>query len=115
MLFRSLVGQNPPSRGIDPIDAQLREHGVRPRYAFRSDDNGAMQGMVRAGMGPCVMGLLSVDTTDPGIVVKHMDPPLDPRTIVIATPHGATRPPAVDRFLRIAKKECRALLSHARR
>ena len=110
-----LVGQNPPSRGVDPIDAQLREHGVRPRYAFRSDDNGAMQGMVRAGMGPCVMGLLSVDTADPGIVVKRMDPPLDPRTIVIATPRGTTRPAAVDRFLRIAKKECRALLQQARR
>lgn len=110
----SMVGQNPPSRGRDPIDDQLRAHGVKPRYVFRSNDNGAMQGMVRAGMGPAVMPLLAVDTADPGIVVKRLDPPLDPRTILIATPKGATPMPAAERFVRIAKIECRKRLAKAR-
>jgi DNA-binding transcriptional LysR family regulator len=93
------------------IDDGLRATGVRPRYVFRSNDNGAMQGMVRAGMGPAVMPLLAVDTSDPGIVVKRLDPPLDPRTIMIAVPSGATPMPAAERFMRIAKTECRKRLS----
>lgn len=111
----SMVGQNPPSRGRDPIDDQLRVHGVKPRYVFRSNDNGAMQGMVRADMGPAVMPLLAVDTSDPGIVIKRLDPPLDPRTIMIATPKGATPMPAAQRFVRIAKSECRKRLAKAAR
>jgi DNA-binding transcriptional LysR family regulator len=109
----SMVGQNPPSRGRDPIDDQLRAHGVKTRYVFRSNDNGAMQGMVRAGMGPAVMPLLAVDTSDPGIVIKRLDPQLDPRTILIATPKGATPMPAAQRFVRIAKSECRKRLAKA--
>ncbi len=97
------------------IDDGLRATGVRPKYAFRSNDNGAMQGMVRAGMGPAVMPLLAVDTADPGIVVKRLDPPLDPRTILIAVPNGATPMPAAARFVRIAKTECRKRLSRAAR
>jgi DNA-binding transcriptional LysR family regulator len=97
------------------IDEGLRATGVRPRYVFRSNDNGAMQGMVRAGMGPAVMPLLAVDTADPGIVVKRLDPPLDPRTILIALRHGSTALPAAGKFVRIAKTECRKRLARAAR
>jgi DNA-binding transcriptional LysR family regulator len=99
----------------EAIDSGLRATGIRPRYVFRSNDNGAMQGMVRAGMGPAVMPLLAVDTNDPGIVVKRLDPPLDPRSILIAVPRGATPMPAAERFVRIAKTECRKRLSRAAR
>lgn len=110
-----MVGQHPPAIGSDVIDQGLRALGVKPRYVFRSNDNGAMQGMVRAGMGPSVMPLLAVDTSDPGIVVKRLDPPLDPRTIMIAVVKGATRMPAAERFVRIAKTECRKRLGRATR
>lgn len=95
------------------IDEGLRSCGVRPRYVFRSNDNGAMQGMVRAGMGPAVMPLLAVDTADPGIVVKTLDPPLDPRTILIALRRGSTPLPAAERFVKIAKVACRKRLARA--
>lgn len=95
------------------IDEGLRSCGVRPRYVFRSNDNGAMQGMVRAGMGPAVMPLLAVDTADPGIVVKTLDPPLDPRTILIALRRGSTPLPAAERFVKIAKVACRKRLAKA--
>lgn len=95
------------------IDEGLRSCGVRPRYVFRSNDNGAMQGMVRAGMGPAVMPLLAVDTADPGIVVKSLDPPLDPRTILIALRRGSTPLPAAERFVKIAKVACRKRLTRA--
>jgi DNA-binding transcriptional LysR family regulator len=88
----------------------LRAAGIRPRYAFRTNDNDAMQSMVRAGLGPAVMPLLAVDTSDPDIVVKRLDPPLEPRTIIVAVPRGATLSPAAERFLKIAKREGRARL-----
>jgi DNA-binding transcriptional LysR family regulator len=96
------------------IDRGLHGFGVQPRYVFRSNDNGAMQGMVRAGMGPAVMPLLAVDLADPGVVVKQLDPPLEPRTILLATRHGTTMLPAAEKFVRIAKTECRKRLSKPR-
>jgi DNA-binding transcriptional LysR family regulator len=110
-----MVGQHAPAIGSDAIDEGLRARGVTPRYVFRSNDNGAMQGMVRAGMGPAVMPLLAVDTSDPGVVVKRLSPPLDPRTILIATRHGATPMPAAERFVRIAKTEVRKRLGRESR
>ena len=35
--------------------------GVRPDYVFRSQDNGAVQGMVRSGMGRAMMPYLAID------------------------------------------------------
>ncbi len=106
----AMVGQHPTATAADVIDIGLRAQGLRPRYAFRTNDNGAMQGMVRAGLGPSVMPLLAVDTTDPDIVVKQLDPPLEPRTIIVAVPDGVTVSPATERFLRIAKREARSRL-----
>ena len=45
--------------------------------------------------------------------IKRLDPPLDPRTILIATQKGATPMPAAQRFVRIAKTECRKRLAKA--
>lgn len=110
-----MVGQHPPGRGRDVVDDGLRSLGLKPKYAFRSNDNGATQGMVRAGVGPAVMPLLAVDTSDPGIAVKRLEPPLEPRTILIASPSGATTMPAAEKFIRIAKTECRKRLSRSSR
>lgn len=109
-----LVGEHEPQYGAGTINAGLRALGLRPRYAFRSYDNGAQQGMVRAGVGPAIMPLLATDPTDPGIVIKSLDPALEPRTIMLGTRRGATRSPATDLFTRIAKRECRAHLARAR-
>jgi DNA-binding transcriptional LysR family regulator len=117
--FPTMSLANVPMVGQHPCDCQtaidngLRATGIHPQYVFRSNDNGAMQGMVRAGMGPAVMPLLAVDTSDPGIVVRKLDPPLDPRTIQIALRHGSTPLPAAEQFLRIAKSECRKRLARA--
>jgi DNA-binding transcriptional LysR family regulator len=96
------------------IVSGLGAHGVHPHYVFRSNDNGAMQGMVRAGLGPAVMPLLAIDLADPGIVVKQLDPPLDPRTIILAVRRGNTMLPAAEKFVRIAKTECRKRLSRSK-
>ena len=38
-------------RSIESVEAVLRAAGVEPRYAFRSNDNGTVQGLVAAGIG----------------------------------------------------------------
>ncbi len=91
------------------VERGLLECGVTPSYVFRSNDNSAVQAMVRAGMGAAVMPLLAVETSDPGIVVRFLDPPVPPRTISLAMLKGRTRAPAANRFIELAQESCRAI------
>jgi DNA-binding transcriptional LysR family regulator len=90
------------------IDDGLRGAGVEPTYVFRSNDNGAVQAMVRAGMGAAVLPLLAIDADDPGIRVARLVPDLEPREILLAWRLGRTRPPAAQRFIELARESCRA-------
>ncbi len=91
------------------IDDALREHGVEPDYVFRSNDNSAVQAMVRAGMGSAVMPRLAVDLHDAGVVVADFEPSLPPRTVVLAKHRGRTLIPAADRFVELAHSVCDAI------
>lgn len=84
------------------IEDALRSSGVAPRYVFRTNDNAAMQAMVRAGMGAAVMPALAVDTTDPEVLVLPLEPSLPRRSLLLALPPESLRAPAVDRFAAIA-------------
>lgn len=84
------------------IDERLLSVGIRPDYVFRSRDNGAVQGMVRSGMGRAIMPRLAVDADDPGVVVLPLDPPIRPRDIHLTRRRGRSLPPAVDRFTELA-------------
>ena len=64
--------------------------GIRPSFVFRSNDNSAVQAMVRAGIGTAVLPALSVDVRDPDVRVLRLDPPLAARSILLA--HVAQRP-----------------------
>ncbi|MGD9701361.1 MAG: LysR family transcriptional regulator [Acidimicrobiia bacterium] len=91
------------------IDHGLLQNGVEPKYVFRSNDNSAVQAMVRAGMGHAVMPQLAIDASDPGVVVRSLEPPLASRAIGLALPVGRTRAGAVDRFVEIAHEVCAEL------
>jgi DNA-binding transcriptional LysR family regulator len=91
------------------IDHGLRAAGVEPSYVFRSNDNGAVQAMVRVGMGRAVLPVLAVDATDPDIVIQDLDPAIPPRTISLVRRVGRTIPPAADRFVEIAVDVCAGL------
>lgn len=104
-----LVGQHPTSCQL-LIDDGLRGHGVQPNYVFRSNDNGAVQAMVRAGMGSAVMAYLAIDPTDPGVVVREFEPQIPHRVIALASRAGATMSPAARRFVEIAHDVCAQLL-----
>jgi DNA-binding transcriptional LysR family regulator len=87
----------------DYIDQHVRDAGVTAPYAFRTNDNGAKQAMVRNGMGAAIMPQLAVDLDDPEVVVLPTVPPIAPRSILLAVPPTQRRTPAVNRFLDIAR------------
>jgi DNA-binding transcriptional LysR family regulator len=104
----AMIGQSPCACQLS-IDQALRELGVEPDYVFRTNDNAAVQAMVRAGMGSAVMPRLAVDLHDPGVVVADFEPALPPRTVVLAKRRGRTLIPAADRFVELAHSVCEAL------
>ncbi|HVR32747.1 MAG TPA: LysR family transcriptional regulator [Acidimicrobiia bacterium] len=106
-----MIGQHLSDQCQGRIDAGLRSHGVVPRYVFRSGDNAAVQAMVRAGQGVAVMPMLSIDTSDPGVALRPLDPPLPPRVVVIVTRAGEKPSPAVERFIELAIEESASMLA----
>jgi DNA-binding transcriptional LysR family regulator len=84
------------------IEEGLRAIGVQTRYAFQTNDNGAMQAMARTGLAPAIMPLLAVDETDPGVRVLPLHPAIAPRSIVLGLPRPALRTQAATRFAQIA-------------
>ena len=63
---------------------QLRTTGREPKFVFRSDDNGIVQGLAAAGIGIAVVPLLTVDENDDSVAVIHLGPKLAPRIVGIA-------------------------------
>ncbi len=99
---QALIGQPESNVCQGLIDRRLGGIGVLPDYVFRSVDNGAVQGMVRSGMGRAVMPYLAIDPDDPEVVVLPLDPPIPPRTVQLTRRAGRSLPPAADRFEEIA-------------
>ncbi len=98
-----MIGQPPTNVCQLLIDRRLDEVGVRPDYVFRSIDNGAVQGMVRSGMGWAIMPYLAIDPDDPGIEILELDPPIDPRGVQLTRRSDRSLPPAADQFAAFAR------------
>jgi DNA-binding transcriptional LysR family regulator len=88
------------------IDRALRVNHVQPTWVFRSVDNGAVQAMVRSGMGQALVSYLACDPDDPQVDVVEVEPPIPPRRIVLARRPGRTLHPAADEFERHAREVC---------
>jgi DNA-binding transcriptional LysR family regulator len=97
----ALIGQPDQFCG-QAVDRQLRSLGTDTQYVFRSADNGAVQAMVRAGMGRAVMPFLAINPDDPEVIVADLDPPLQPRRIALAYLAGTTLSPATRAFIAAA-------------
>jgi len=105
-----LIGQK-ESPYQSRIDDGLRSLGVSPRYTFRTNDNGGVQAMVRAGLGHAVMPRLAIDVHDPGIQVRPLTPSITPRTIYIALRREGARLPAAERLVALARRTSRPHLA----
>jgi molybdate transport repressor ModE-like protein len=63
---------------------QLRTTGREPKFVFRSDDNGIVQGLAAAGVGIAVVPQLTVDENDDSVAVIQLGPKIAPRIVGIA-------------------------------
>jgi DNA-binding transcriptional LysR family regulator len=92
-------------------EAGLRSAGIEPSYVFRTNDNGTVAAMVRAGMGVAVLPLLCVEPEDPRLALHPLDPPIPAREVSIAWRSGRTLSPAGDRFVELAVEVSRDVAS----
>ncbi len=83
----------------DPIEAAFRAARLEPRWAFRSNDNQTVQGLVAAGMGCAIVPLLTVDTGDPRIVAVDLGDSVEPRVVGIGRHRDRYASPAARAFI----------------
>ena len=75
------------------LEELVRGHGKQPRVVFRSDDNGAVQGMVAAGLGVALVPALAVDVRDPGVVALPFGDAVPPRVLCLVWHRDRYRSP----------------------
>ena len=103
-----LIGQHPNSCQL-LNEAGLRSAGLDPTYVFRSNDNGTVAAMVRAGMGVAVMPLLCTEPEDPRTELHPLDPPIPGRQVSIAWRAGRSLSPAANAFVELTTAVCTEL------
>lgn len=104
LAHRQLIGQVDDDACQRNINQYFWSSEIKPDYAFRTDDNAAVQAMVRVGMGLAVMPYLAIDPNDPTIAVRELSPPMPPRVHFAAQRADRTQSPAADRFIELARE-----------
>ena len=101
----TLIG-NRACRSTALAEGELAQRGVGLDVAFRSDDNGTVQGLVGAGFGVALVPLLATDPKDERIRVLELDPEIPPRRIALAWHRDRHRSPAARAFVDVAVEVC---------
>lgn len=99
----TLIGANTCQSGLVIEDA-LRADGYTFEYAFRSDDNTTLQGLVAADFGVALIPLLAVQERDERVKVLRLDPPLPRRRLAVVWHRDRHRSPAARAFVEIARE-----------
>jgi DNA-binding transcriptional LysR family regulator len=86
------------------VEDRLRQAGREPRIAFRTDDNGTVQGFVAAGVGIAIVPRLTVDETDPAVEVVDLGERVPPRLVGIAWHRDRRRTRAAEAFVELARR-----------
>ena len=97
---------NRACRSTALAEGELVQRGVAVDVAFRSDDNGTVQGLVGAGFGAALVPLLTVDQRDDRICVLELEPEIPPRRIALAWHRDRHRSPASRAFTELARAVC---------
>lgn len=108
-----MIGQHQNSCQLQN-EAGLRANGLEPSYVYRSNDNGTVAAMVRAGMGVAVLPFLCVEPEDPRTAIHPIDPPIPDRSISIGWRGNRTLSPAAERFIQLTIDAGRELDAHLR-
>ena len=87
---------------MDPVEAAFRAGGLEPRWAFRSNDNQTVQGLVAAGVGHAVVPRLTVDETDTRTAIVELGDLVAPRVIALGRHRDRYASPAARAFIETA-------------
>ena len=101
----TLIGHR-ACRSTSLAEDELTQRGVNVDVAFRSDDNGTVQGLVGAGFGAALVPLLTVDRNDDRVRVLELDPEIPHRRISLAWHRDRYRSPAARAFAEVAAGVC---------
>lgn len=88
------------------VENELRLRGQDPEVVFRSDNNGAVQGMVGAGLGVALMPRLTLFEQDERIRVLELPDDFPPRVVVMAWHRDRYQSPAATAFVEAAVRCC---------
>jgi DNA-binding transcriptional LysR family regulator len=92
------------THAVAQIVAGFRAEGVEPHWAYRSNDNPTIQGLVAAGVGVAVMPRLTVDVADRRIVVVDLPAGFPSRVVAIARHRDRYYSPAARAFIETARE-----------
>ena len=98
----ALIGSATCNSGL-VLEDELRLQGHQLDFAFRSDDNGTVQGLVAAGYGAALVPYLSVMPGDPRVKVLELEPPMPRRRLAVAWHLDRHRSPAARTFIELAQ------------
>ncbi|MBV8717672.1 MAG: LysR family transcriptional regulator [Chloroflexi bacterium] len=88
------------------VENELRRRGHEPEVVFRSDNNGAVQGMVGAGMGMAIMPRLTINEHDDRVSVLQLPSDFPPRVVCLVWHRERYRSPAAMAFAEAAQRWC---------
>jgi DNA-binding transcriptional LysR family regulator len=97
----ALIGSQTCASGIR-LEEDLHTHGFKVEYAFRSDDNGTVQGLVAAGYGVALTPMLAVMPGDERVKLLRLSPAIQPRQIGVVWHRDRHHSPAARAFVEIA-------------
>jgi len=95
-----LIAYRVPTQGGE---SHLRSQGFDPSIVFRSDDSGIVQGLVGAGVGYALVPRLTVDRSDPDVVVLGVRG-IPPREIGLAWHADRRLSPAATAFVEVVEE-----------
>jgi molybdate transport repressor ModE-like protein len=99
---QALIGANTCASG-QVVENALEERGYAIQFAFRSDDNGTVGGLVAAGFGVALMPLLAV-APDERVKAIRLVPKVPRRKIAVVWHRDRHRSPAARAFVEIARE-----------
>ena len=94
------------SRSTYGIEALLRSRGIEPHVVFRSDESGAVQRMVAAGIGSALIPRLAIDASIGGVVALDASRRVPARQIGLVWHRDATLPEAAQDFIAAVRARC---------
>lgn len=91
------------------VAAQLDAAGVQPTYAFRTDDNYAVKGLVQSGTGIAFVSRLTLAVINDGLAAAPLGDLIAPRRIGLAWSRARATLPRHERFTALTREVTEAI------